>query len=93
MATVRTSWPTSSACPARPTVPSGEAYRPLETASLAAVPGIRANAAGEVSDIAEQSDVIENDLIWTGMVGIIDPPRTEVRDSVARPAAPASAPS
>ena len=61
----------------------GEAYRPLETASLAAVPGIRANAAGEVSDIAEQSDVIENDLIWTGMVGIIDPPRTEVRDSVA----------
>ena len=47
------------------------------------MPGIRANAAGEVSDIAEQSDVIENDLIWTGMVGIIDPPRTEVRDSVA----------
>ena len=61
----------------------GQAYRPLETASLSSVPGIRANAAGEVSDIAEQSDVIENDLIWTGMVGIIDPPRTEVRDSVA----------
>ena len=61
----------------------GEAYRPLETASLAAVPGIRANAAGEVSDIAEQSDVIENDLVWCGMVGIIDPPRTEVRDAVA----------
>ncbi|MBW3082169.1 cation-translocating P-type ATPase [Bifidobacterium phasiani] len=61
----------------------GEAYRPLETKSLSKLPGIRANAAGEVSDIAEQSDIIEKDLIWTGMVGIIDPPRTEVRDSVA----------
>ena len=61
----------------------GEAYRPLETDSLAAVPGIRVNAAGQVTDIAEQSDVVESDLIWAGMVGIIDPPRTEVRDSVA----------
>ena len=47
------------------------------------MPGIVANAAGQVTDIAEQSDVIESDLIWAGMVGIIDPPRTEVRDSVA----------
>ncbi|KAB8291974.1 cation-translocating P-type ATPase [Bifidobacterium avesanii] len=61
----------------------GEAYRPLETDSLADVPGIRVNAAGQVTDIAEQSDVVESDLIWAGMVGIIDPPRTEVRDSVA----------
>ncbi|KAB7789011.1 cation-translocating P-type ATPase [Bifidobacterium leontopitheci] len=61
----------------------GEAYRPLGTTSLADVPGIKANAAGQVTDIAEQSDVIESDLIWAGMVGIIDPPRTEVRDSVA----------
>ena len=61
----------------------GQAYRPLGTSSLTAVPGVVANAAGQVTDIAEQSDVIESDLIWAGMVGIIDPPRTEVRDSVA----------
>ncbi|MBM6700229.1 cation-translocating P-type ATPase [Bifidobacterium pullorum subsp. saeculare] len=61
----------------------GQAYRPLETARLSEVPGIRANAAGEVSDIADQAEVIERGLIWTGIVGIIDPPRTEVRDSVA----------
>lgn len=61
----------------------GQAYRPLGTASLADVPGVRINAAGHVADIADQSDVLESDLIWVGMVGIIDPPRTEVCDSVA----------
>ena len=61
----------------------GEAYRPLGITSLADIPGIKTNAAGQVTDISEQSDVIERDLIWAGMVGIIDPPRTEVRDSVA----------
>lgn len=61
----------------------GQAYRPLGSASLADVEGITLNSAGQVADIAEQSDVLENDLIWVGMVGIIDPPRTEVRDSVA----------
>ena len=50
---------------------------------MADIPGIKTNAAGQVTDISEQSDVIERDLIWAGMVGIIDPPRTEVRDSVA----------
>ena len=61
----------------------GQACRPLETSSLADVPGVSVNAAGQVADIAEQSEAIETDLIWNGMVGIIDPPRTEVRDSVA----------
>ena len=61
----------------------GQAYRPLGTATLSAVPGVTSNAAGQVTDIADQSDAIETDLIWNGMVGIIDPPRTEVRDSVA----------
>lgn len=61
----------------------GQAYRPLEVNSLVDVPGIRTNAAGNVSDVADQSDVIEKDLIWSGLVGIIDPPRTEVRDAVA----------
>lgn len=61
----------------------GQAYRPLGTANLSEVAGVRANAAGQVADIADQADAIETDLIWNGMVGIIDPPRTEVRDSVA----------
>ncbi|QTB89999.1 cation-translocating P-type ATPase [Bifidobacterium saguini] len=61
----------------------GQATRPLETSSLADVPGVTVNAAGQVADIADQAEAIETDLIWNGMVGIIDPPRTEVRDSVA----------
>ncbi|MFT8639475.1 cation-translocating P-type ATPase [Bifidobacterium sp.] len=61
----------------------GQAYRPLGTASLSEVPGVVSNAAGQVSDISEQDEAIEKDLIWTGMVGIIDPPRTEVRAAVA----------
>lgn len=42
----------------------GEAYRPLGTTSLADIPGIKTNAAGQVTDISEQSNVIERDLIW-----------------------------
>ncbi len=61
----------------------GEAFRPLETDSLAQIPGIRTNSAGEISDISEQAEAIEAHLVWCGMVGIIDPPRTEVRDAVA----------
>lgn len=61
----------------------GQAFRPLDTNSLIDVPGIRTNAAGEISDISEQADVIEQHFIWNGMVGIIDPPRVEVRDAVA----------
>lgn len=68
--------PTHTARWVRPTVRSV----PLR---LRQVPGVMLNSAGHVADIAEQSDVLENDLIWVGMVGIIDPPRTEVRDSVA----------
>lgn len=61
----------------------GQAYRPLETPSLAQIPGIRTNSAGQVSDISEQAEAIEQHFIWNGMVGIIDPPRVEVRDAVA----------
>lgn len=60
----------------------GEAYRPLETDSLAGIEGIESNVAGEVGDIAEQDGAVERDLVWAGMVAIIDPPRTEVRNSV-----------
>ncbi|MDK7191882.1 cation-translocating P-type ATPase [Bifidobacterium sp. UMB1197] len=60
------------------------AYRPLGVDSLAKVPGMVSNAAGQIADVAEQSDVLESDLIWNGMVAIIDPPRIEVRDSVAQ---------
>lgn len=34
--------------------------------------------------VVEQSQELETGLIWTGMVGIIDPPRTEVRQAVAQ---------
>ena len=61
----------------------GEAYRPLETASLSEVPGIVRMPRETSPDISEQADVIEHQLVWTGMVGIIDPPRVEVRDAVA----------
>ena len=62
----------------------GMAYRPLGVDSLTKVDGMTSNAAGQIADVAEQSDVLESDLIWNGMVGIIDPPRIEVRDSVAQ---------
>lgn len=62
----------------------GMAYRPLNGVTrMADIPGIRVNSAGDASDVSEQSDVIEKDYIWAGMVGIIDPPRTEVRPAVA----------
>ena len=32
--------------------------------------------------VIQESAHLENNLIWTGMVGIIDPPRTEVRQAV-----------
>ena len=60
------------------------AYRPLGVDSLAKVEGMVSNAAGQIADVADQSDVLESDLIYNGMVGIIDPPRIEVRDSVAQ---------
>lgn len=59
----------------------GQAYRPLGVSALADIEGVHANSAADV-DIAEQADAIEKDLIWAGLVGIIDPPRVEVRDSV-----------
>lgn len=62
----------------------GQAYKPLTGAHrLSEIEGIRLNAAGDPGEIAEQSDLIESHLIWAGMVGIIDPPRTEVSSSIA----------
>ncbi|WP_018142908.1 cation-translocating P-type ATPase [Alloscardovia criceti] len=61
----------------------GQAYRPFHQSRLADIEGIQTNASGQIDDISEQDEVIERDYIWLGMVGIIDPPRTEVRDSIA----------
>lgn len=60
----------------------GAAYRPLEVKSLADIDGMRLDSSGQVIDIADQSETIESDLIWNGIFGIIDPPRTEVKKSV-----------
>lgn len=61
----------------------GQAYRPLHVRSLGQIEGIRTDSTGDVPDISLQADVIEQGYIWTGMVGIIDPPRTEVAGSIA----------
>lgn len=62
----------------------GQAYKPLlGVHRLSEVDGIRLNAAGDPGDISDQADLFESHLIWAGMVGIIDPPRTEVSSSIA----------
>ncbi|WP_240541609.1 cation-translocating P-type ATPase [Bifidobacterium callimiconis] len=62
----------------------GQAYRPLNATRIDDIDGLERNDDGTLArDVADQPDVIERDMIWTGMVGIIDPPRTEVRDAVA----------
>lgn len=62
----------------------GMAYKPLPGAHrLSEIKGIRLNAAGDPGEIADQAEVVESHLIWGGMVGIIDPPRTEVSSSIA----------
>ncbi|RSX50105.1 cation-translocating P-type ATPase [Bifidobacterium callimiconis] len=62
----------------------GQAYRPLNATRIDDIDGLERNADGTLAkDVADQPDVIERDMIWVGMVGIIDPPRTEVRDAVA----------
>lgn len=60
----------------------GHAWKPLGVQSLNAIEGVHTDNSGQVGDIADQAEVIERDLIWSGMVGIIDPPRTEVKASV-----------
>ena len=44
----------------------GQAYRPLGTASLAAVPGVRINAAGHVADIAAQRLITLSETLISG---------------------------
>ncbi|WP_348519514.1 cation-translocating P-type ATPase [Bifidobacterium sp. ESL0745] len=60
----------------------GQAYRPLGTDSLSNIDGFDDGL--DDGDLEAQQDAVESDLIWAGTVGIIDPPRTEVRDSVAQ---------
>ncbi|MEK0305905.1 cation-translocating P-type ATPase [Bifidobacterium favimelis] len=70
----------------------GQAYRPLsqaELAGLASEPGEGGAADPQEAGrplsadlVVDHADDLEAGLTWTGMVGIIDPPRTEVRDAV-----------
>ncbi|WP_348519477.1 cation-translocating P-type ATPase [Bifidobacterium sp. ESL0775] len=60
----------------------GQAYRPLGTDSLSNIDGF--DDGPDDGDLEAQQDAVESDLIWAGTVGIIDPPRTEVRGSIAQ---------
>lgn len=57
----------------------GQAYRITGVTQIEQLEGAKPEV-----DLADQPKVIEQHMVWLGMVGIIDPPRTEVRDSVAQ---------
>lgn len=60
----------------------GFAYRPWNSAGLFS--GASSEEAAQLLEPGELSEDQEQDLIWLGLVGMLDAPRPEVREAVAR---------